>query len=201
MGRTEHLINTPPAACIVPIALDVASLPIAVVGAGDAALRRVAALHAAGARRMTYFCTELPPCPAPQIGGDVEHRLPSPEELERLRVIWIVGLEDAEAGRLAQQARAAGVLVNVEDRRRFCDFHNMAEMRRGDLLITVSTGGASPRLAGRIRAWLGETFGPEWAGRVAAISAARTEWRRETSDLAELSRRTDALLDSQGWAP
>lgn len=77
----------------------------------------------------------------------------------------------------------------------------MAEVRRVDLLIAVSTGGASPRLARRIRAWLGEAFGPEWGGRLAAIGAARAAWRGKTSDLAELSRRTDALLDAQGWAP
>ena len=63
------------------------------------------------------------------------------------------------------------MLVNVEDRPALCDFHSVAEVRRGDLLLTVSTGGASPGLAARIRARLAAEFGPRMGG--PARSAAR----------------------------
>ena len=55
----------------------------------------------------------------------------------------------------------------------------MAEVRRGDLLLTVSTGGASPGLAARIRARLAAEFGPEWAERVALLRRHRAAWRRK----------------------
>ena len=86
--------------------------------------------------------------------------------------------------------------MNVEDRPALCDFHSVAEVRRGDLLLTVSTGGASPGLAARIRARLAAEFGPEWADRLALLRDQRAAWRRDGRDAAAL---TDALLHANGW--
>jgi len=72
----------------------------------------------------------------------------------------------------------------------------VAEVRRGDLLLTVSTGGASPGLAARLRARLAADYGPEWAERLALLRRHRAAWRAVGSDVAE---RTDALLQSSGW--
>ena len=72
-------------------------------------------------------------------------------------------------------------------------------MRRGDLLLTVSTAGRSPGLAARIRARLARAFGPEWAERLERIGEQRTAWRRERHSLEELARLTSASIDAQGW--
>ncbi len=74
-------------------------------------------------------------------------------------------------------------------------------MRRGDLLLTVSTGGKSPGLAARIRRQLAQSFGPEWARRVDQLGTRRAVWRRERRPLAELAGLTDALIDRSGWLP
>ena len=84
----------------------------------------------------------------------------------------------------------------VEDRPALCDFHSVAEVRRGDLLLTVSTGGASPGLAARVRARLASEYGPEWAGRLELLRERRAAWRRDGRNAAEL---TDALLQANGW--
>ncbi len=62
------------------------------------------------------------------------------------------------SARLAQLARDAGVLVNVEDVPDLCDFHVPAAVRRGDLLLTVSTGGRAPGLSRILREWLETPF-------------------------------------------
>ena len=113
-----------------------------------------------------------------------------------MRALWIAGLPDDEAAALAALARSERVLVNVEDRPALCDFHSVAEVRRGDLLLTVSTGGASPGLAARIRARLAAEFGPEWADRLALLRGHRAAWRKEGRDVTAL---TDALLHANGW--
>jgi precorrin-2 dehydrogenase/sirohydrochlorin ferrochelatase len=87
----------------------------------------------------------------------------------------------------------------VEDVTPFCDFHNPAQVRRGDLLLTVSTGGRSPGLAARIRSELARAFGPEWAERLNAIAARRAVWRRPGRSLDELARLTNATIDANGW--
>ncbi len=63
------------------------------------------------------------------------------------------------------------MLVNVEDVLPLCDFHVPAVVRRGDLLLTASTGGAAPGLARALREWLAQNFGPEWTDRLKDISA------------------------------
>jgi precorrin-2 dehydrogenase/sirohydrochlorin ferrochelatase len=72
----------------------------------------------------------------------------------------------------------------------------VAEVRRGELLLTVSTGGASPALAARLRARLAAEFGPEWADRLALLREHRVAWRGQGRDAAAL---TDALLRTSGW--
>jgi len=61
-----------------------------------------------------------------------------------------------------EEARARGVLCNAVDDREHCDFYYPAVVRRGWLQIAISTGGASPALAQRLRRQLEKQFGPEY---------------------------------------
>jgi len=54
-----------------------------------------------------------------------------------------------------------------------CDFIVPAQVRRGDLVVAVTTGGAAPSLARRLRERLQEEFGPEWADYLKALRAVR----------------------------
>jgi precorrin-2 dehydrogenase/sirohydrochlorin ferrochelatase len=49
------------------------------------------------------------------------------------------------------EAEASGVLINAVDDPPFCDFYFPSVVRRGDLQIAISTAGASPALAQRLR--------------------------------------------------
>src|SRR3546814_8796543 len=141
---------------MIPIALDPAMLSIALVGRGNLAVRRFGSLHAAGARRLTVYSDAPRPLLVQAAGDQLVRRLPSPGDLAGTQLLWIADLPRSEAERLAAAARAAKVLVNVEDDRPLCDFHNVAQVRRGDLLLTASTNGASPGLAAMVRERLEE---------------------------------------------
>jgi precorrin-2 dehydrogenase / sirohydrochlorin ferrochelatase len=65
------------------------------------------------------------------------------------------------------------VHINVADRPSEGDFAVPSTLRRGSLQVAVSTGGASPTLARRIRNELEAAFGPEWAGVVEELEAVR----------------------------
>ena len=123
----------------------------------------------------------------------------SQEALRGLSLLFVAGLEAPES--LAARARAAGVLVNVEDRPELCDFHVPAMVRRGDLVFTVSTGGRSPGLARRLRQWLERRFGAEWEGRLGELGAARSRWRDEGLPPGEVSERTVRMIGERGWLP
>jgi precorrin-2 dehydrogenase/sirohydrochlorin ferrochelatase len=74
---------------------------------------------------------------------------------------------------VAEEAKRRGVPINVADRPSEGDFAVPSTLRRGGLQVAVSTGGASPTLARRIRGELEAVFGPEWAGVVEKFDAAR----------------------------
>jgi precorrin-2 dehydrogenase / sirohydrochlorin ferrochelatase len=184
---------------MIPIVLDAAAVPMALVGRGEIAARRLEGLLAGGATGVAVFSDAPTPRLAALAGERLRIGLPDAGTLTRFRVVWIADLPEPMAASLATAARAAGVLVNVEDVKPWCDFHNVSQVRRGDLLLTVSTGGQSPGLAARIRRHLERSFGPEWAERVERVGAKRLAWRRRRRSLDELARLTEAAIDSKGW--
>jgi siroheme synthase-like protein len=96
---------------------------------------------------------------------------------------------------IAADARAAGVLVNVMDDVPNCDFAAPAIVRRGDLVVAVGTGGRAPALASRLRAELGDRFGPEWTELVDLVGRVRTATLPHLPDFQDRSRRWRAALD------
>lgn len=146
---------------MIPVAIDPRHAQLAIAGNGNLALRRLRALRAAGANGVLLFADAPEQTLAAEAGDHLRARLPNEQDLAAVHVLWIVDLPDQTAKTLASQARAARVLVNVEDKPAFCDFHSVAEVRRGDLLLTVSTNGAAPGLAGAIRRNLETCFPAE----------------------------------------
>jgi siroheme synthase-like protein len=96
---------------------------------------------------------------------------------------------------IAADARAAGVLVNVMDDVPNCDFAAPAIVRRGDLVVAIGTGGRAPALASRLRAELGERFGPDWTELVDRVGQVRTATLPLLPDLGDRARRWRAALD------
>ena len=167
---------------MLPIVLDPSVLRIGVAGRGEGLSRRLKMLERAGVTPAVVF-----------------HTAPTAQDIATLRVLFVAGLDDATSEAVAKIARAAQVFVNVEDRPELCDFHVPAQVRRGDLVLTVSTGGRAPGLASALRQELEESFGPEWDARLDRLARQRLAWREEGLSPAEVSKRTRAVLDDEGW--
>ncbi len=159
------------------------TVAVGLAGAGEGLARRLTLLTEAGV---------APVAVSPEAGED---------DLEDLSILLIAGLAQAQSARLAATARSAGVLVNVEDQPSLCDFHVPAVVRRGDLLITVSTAGKAPGLAKLVRQWIERRLGLEWSERTAELAASRASWRQAGAPLADVSKRTAAFVEQQGWLP
>jgi precorrin-2 dehydrogenase / sirohydrochlorin ferrochelatase len=86
---------------------------------------------------------------------------------------------------VAREAQERGIPINVADHPAEGDFAVPSTLRRGALQIAVSTGGASPTLARRIRSELEDGFGPEWAGLVDEFDTARRSGGEPGEDLEE----------------
>jgi siroheme synthase-like protein len=103
--------------------------------------------------------------------------------------------DPAMRARIAIAARAAGALVNVVDDVAWCDWAAPAIVRRGDLLLAIGTGGASPALSKKLRERLQDGFGPEWAEVLRVLREVREETLPLLPDLRDRSRRWQAALD------
>jgi precorrin-2 dehydrogenase/sirohydrochlorin ferrochelatase len=85
---------------------------------------------------------------------------------------------------IAQEAEQRNVLLNVVDVTHLCTFIAPAVVKRGEVTVAVSTGGASPALARKFREELsgsspGSRHGVmEWADLAPLLAEARAELRR-----------------------
>jgi siroheme synthase-like protein len=69
------------------------------------------------------------------------------------------------------------VWVNAADDPSNCSFTLMSVVRRGDLVVTVGTGGRSPALATYLKDHVAREMGPEWGALLDLLSEAREELR------------------------
>ena len=186
---------------MLPLVLDVARLRLVLVGNDGRAEQRLALLDAAGAADLGVYAEAPSPALALAAGARLVRRLPTTEELVAARIVFISDKNAAESRRLAEAARAGGALVHVEDEAGLCDVHAPAVLRRGELLIAVSTGGKSPGLARQIKRFLGTLFGNEWQTRLDELALLRRRWRESGADTATVAQWTEAWVARQGWLP
>jgi precorrin-2 dehydrogenase/sirohydrochlorin ferrochelatase len=166
-----------------PIALDLTRIAVLLVGKGRMLERRKNQLIEANATSVVVL----------------EDRLPTDSEVQQAGVVMGCGLGREESEQLAAQARGAGKLINIEDVVDLCDFYFTANVRRGDLLIAVSTGGASPTLARRVRDYIARRFGAEWAEYTQEMSNSRLALRARGAGMQEVLAASDEMLAQKGW--
>ena len=182
-----------------PIMLDVSKLRIALVGNGAATLRRLKLLQEAGAEHIRIFA-DAPNATLKQHAGVLlKEHFPDEKALRDFQVIMAAELPEKQAKWLADTARKMKILVNVEDVKPQCDFFFPSLVRRGELVLTVSTGGASPALAKRIRGYLADVFPESWAQNVRELGAKREQWKSAGKSFDEVAKLSNEYIDEQGW--
>ncbi len=184
---------------MLPISVDLAQTRVVLVGEGAAACRRLKLLDEAGAERLDVFAPEPAAELAEAAGARLRRRLPLPSEIAGAQLVFVAGAGETTAREIRRVAKAAGVLINVEDDRPKSDFHSAAVIRRGDLTVAISTNGRSPGLAGLMRRVLECRIGPEWELRLDEIACLRRAWRNAGDDPATVGRRTREWATGQGW--
>lgn len=178
-----------------PVFLGLAGEPVVVIGGGEVAERKVTSLLESGAR-----VTVVAPAVTPEVAGlaavgavRLHRRRYTPGDLAGCRLAYAATDDPAVNRAVRAEATERGVWLNVADQPELCDFLAPAVVRRGDLTLAVSTNGASPALARRIREALERRFGPEYADALARLRAERERLRREEPDAARRRRRLEAL--------
>jgi siroheme synthase-like protein len=110
---------------------------------------------------------------------EVRERPFEPADLDGVRlVVTATGARDVDAS-VAAAATAAGLWVNAADQPDDCSFILPAIARNGPLTVAVSTGGASPALARRLRDHAAALLTDEVVALAADLAAERARVRSE----------------------
>ncbi len=146
-----------------------------VVGGGTIAERKVAALLDSAARVTVISPALTTTLQSWAAGGRLEHieRVYQPGDTDGAALVIAATDDRGVNAEVARAARCAGVLVNVADDPAAGTFHTVATVRRGDVLLTVSTGGASPGFTAALRRRIEAAVGPEYAELLDLLRAKR----------------------------
>ena len=147
-----------------PICLDLQKKECLVIGGGKVAERKILSLmeHEAKVKLVSPKIT-------PQITHLVQEgkinyqeREFQPKDLEGIFLVIAATNNNKVNKIIAQEAQKRGILINVVDKPSDSTFILPAVVKRGDLMISISTGGKSPAFARKMRQDLESQYGPEY---------------------------------------
>jgi siroheme synthase-like protein len=180
-----------------PVCLELRGRRAVVVGDEAVALGKVDGLLAAGAR--VTVVARGPDAELDRLEGNdrvrVHRRGFEPSDLDGAVLCVATDPDRAVRSAIYREAQARNILVNMVDDIPRCDFAAPAIVRRGDLMIAVSTGGRSPALARRLREDLEERYGPEWVDVLELLGMARDATLPALPEVGDRARRWRSALD------
>jgi uroporphyrin-III C-methyltransferase/precorrin-2 dehydrogenase/sirohydrochlorin ferrochelatase len=181
-----------------PIFLSLAGRPVLVVGATAMALAKARLLVQAGAR-VTIQAAQASPAQitlaADVAGVRIVDRPFRREDAARYALVYSATGDALEDAAVTASARAANVPVNGVDRPDLSTFTTPAIVDRDPVTIAISTGGASPVMARRLRTWIDSRL-PARLGRLSVFAASfRTAAKTAVGDFAARRRFWDRVFD------
>ncbi len=176
-----------PGVALFPLFLDLRGRRVLVVGGGEVAARKVAALLDSGAAVVVVAPTITPSLAALAQANRLAH-IPAAFAPEQLDGSWLVIAatdDDAVNRAVAAAAHARRVFINVVDDADLASAQLPARVQRGPLQVAISSGGASPMLARHLREQL-ETRLDDALGQLAGLlGELRGRIRMQLADLGQ----------------
>lgn len=176
-----------------PFFMDIAGQPGLIIGGGTVALRKVEKLLPYGPELTVVspdFCPELE-----EMEGIFRIRREfSPQDVENRAFVIAASDDRAVNRRAAELCRARGIPVNAVDDREACTFLFPALVRRGELSVGISTGGASPTAAIWLKERIGELLPENFGELLDWLDSLRDRVRREVPEERDRKRVFQALF-------
>lgn len=158
-----------------PVNLNITGQPCLVIGAGAVGTRKVNGLLACGAKVAVISIAAGPRVRELAHDGIISYhdRAYRPDDLEDVFLVIGATNDHTLNRRIYKDARKRKILCNIADQPAFCNFILPAVVRRGDLVISVSTSGQSPAFAKKLRRELEAVYGEEYAEFLELMGAIR----------------------------
>ncbi len=181
-----------------PAYLDLRGRSCLIIGGGSVAERKALSLLEAGAD-----ITIISPLLSPKLtelsaSGKISHRKKKFEEEDlfgAFLVIAAAGFREVNIT-VARACKERHMLVNVAVPPEESTFIVPSVVERGDLLIAISTSGASPGLSKKVRQELEKIYGPEYGLFLDKLAVIRRRVLNEVVNEQERHQIFQAILDS-----
>jgi siroheme synthase-like protein len=180
-----------------PLFADLSGREVLVVGGGEVATRKVEALLQAGAQVQVH-ANALADTLSQWLAQGRLSRREGDFDPAWLDEVWlIVAATDDRAfnARLAAEAGRRRRLANIVDDAELSTFQVPAIVDRAPLLVAISSGGAAPMLARRLREQLEAQLDHSLGDFAGLFSRHRAEIRRQLPELARRRRWFEQILD------
>jgi siroheme synthase-like protein len=176
-----------------PIAIDLTGKECLVVGGGNVALRKVLALLEVGAQ-VTVVSSNTDPEIECQDGVNLLSRDYRAGDVAGYALVFAATDDRALNSAISTEARDMGIPVNVVDDPELCSFVVPAIVRRGDLVIAITTSGRCPAISKRIRQELENRYGLEYAEYIELLGEIRERVKERYSMQADRETAMDRLI-------
>jgi len=136
-----------------PLFLELKGEKVLVVGGGRVAERKIKGLLDAGAR-VYVVAKELSPSMMELKASSAFHYLGKdfrPEHLDGVRLVFVATNDHSLNEFVSTSAKEKGLWVNVVDQPELCSFIVPSTIRRGKVIVAISSGGQSPALSKFLR--------------------------------------------------
>jgi siroheme synthase-like protein len=167
-----------------PIYLDLKDRAVLVVGGGAIAEGKTQQLVEAGARVRVVSPTLTPHLSELVARGVIEHDPGRFGKDDLNDVYLVISATDDQAvnEEVARLASGLRLLYNVVDQPSLCNFITPALVTRGELQISISTGGGSPSLAQRVKREVAALIGEEYGELLEIAREMRAEAKQRIPD-------------------
>lgn len=186
---------------LLPIMLKVKGKRCVVVGGGEVAAQKVKQLLDCEAS-VTVVSPEL--CPELKELAERGHiqwlkMQYEPTVLDGAFLVFSCTDDRRVNERVSNDCNARHILCNVVDTPELCDFYMPSVLRRGELVIAVSTSGNSPALARKVRLFLEGMVGDEFGSLVEIMGEMKDEMRSKLKTVEQRRRFIDLVWESEVW--
>jgi len=147
-----------------PVNLNIQNKLCVIVGGGEVAGRKIRSLVNCGAKVVVISPVISAEIEGIASSGEIELRKRNyqNDDLDGAFLVFAATNEPNVQQAVVDEAKRKSILINSVDDPSSCSFQVPARVRRGNFMLTVSTGGSSPALASKLRKDLEEEYGLEY---------------------------------------
>jgi siroheme synthase-like protein len=182
-----------------PIYLDLKDRAVLVVGGGAIAEGKAQQLVEAGARVRVVSPALTPHLSGLVARGAIAH-VPGwfkKDDLKDVHLVICATDDQAVNEEVARLAGELGLLYNVVDQPSLCNFITPGLVTRGELQISVSTGGGSPSLTQRVKREVAALIGEEYGELLKIATEMRADAKRRIPDFERRRKVLHGFIESE----